>query len=247
MTKLKLLQQRVYNWQRDVADQPVTKTPTQRNLPFISKQLGFVRSEWFDEFLGHAEDYNGTIAMIEDAIRNDRPIADHLEEADDLREDIADDIGDVAFTLLGFLNANAIEVGDFPEMLINCSVGQREVNISKKIDDLELATARSSVLTLVMQSLSDLHGISLHYGIGFYAAIEAVCDSNDTKLWTKEEVTAAAEKIKANNWTVVEVHGISGDRCMRVKNTDSKLMKSPSFTPPDLTKAMDDCQVLFLT
>ena len=245
--KLKLLQQRVYNWQRDVADQSVTKTPTQRNLPFIAKQLGFVRSEWFEEFLDHAEDYNGTIAMIEDGIRNDRPIADYLEEADDLREDVADDIGDVAFTLLGFLNANAIEVGDFPAMLINCSVGMREVYISEKIDKLERTTARSEVLTLVMQCLSDLHGISHHYGIGFYAALEAVCDSNDTKLWTKAEVAAGAEKIKANNWTVVEVHGVSGDRCMRVKNGDSKLMKSPSFTPPDLKKALDECQVLFLT
>lgn len=241
MMKLKTLQQRVFDWQRNVADQPVTKTPTQRNLNFISKQLGFVRSEWFDEFLGHhAVEYNGVVAMIENAIMEDRPVTGLLEEADELREAVADDIGDVAFTLLGFLNANAIDVDeDFSGRLINCSVAQREVNISEKIEELERTTARSTVLQLTMQCLNDLVGIAQHYGIGFYPALEAVCDSNDTKLWTKEEVAAAAEKLKANNWTVVEVHGVGGDRCMRVKNTDGKLMKSPSFTRPDLTKALD--------
>ncbi len=238
--KLKTLQQRVFDWQRNVADQPVTKTPTQRNLNFISKQLGFVRSEWFDEFLGHAEDYNQIVASIENAIRHDEPITKRLEKADELREAVADDIGDVAFTLLGFLNANAIDVdGDFSGRLISCSVAQRELDISDRIEKLEYATARSAVLQLTMQCLNDLVGIAQHYGIGFYPTLEAVCDSNDTKLWTKEEVAAAADKLKANRWTVVEVHGVSGDRCMRVKNTDGKLMKSPSFTPPDLTNALD--------
>lgn len=238
--KLKTLQQRVFDWQRNVADQPVTKTPTQRNLNFISKQLGFVRSEWFDEFLPHAEYYNQIVAGVECAIKNDGQVTALLEKADEVREAVADDIGDVAFTLLGFLNANAIDVdGDFSGRLINCSVAQRESAISDRIEKLERTTARSSVLQLTMQCLNDLVGISQHYGIGFYPALEAVCDSNDTKLWTKEEVTAAAYKIKPNNWTVVEVHGVNGDRCMRVKNTDGKLMKSPSFTPPNLTNALD--------
>lgn len=250
MIKMKQMQQRVFNWQRLVADQPVCKDCSQRDITFIGKQLGFVRSEWFDEYIPHATEYNAIISQVEDAISEDTCVAKLLEDADKLRESVADDIGDVAFTLLGLLNAHGIELSGEPSgRLTHCSVARREASISHDIERLD-REPRAGVLVLVESALTDLAGIANHYGISFYAALEAVCDSNDTKLWTKAEVDLNEEKAKQNGWTIVEVrgltdaYGMSASRRFRVKNSDSKLMKSPSYTPPNLENAISGYALL---
>jgi hypothetical protein len=80
--------------------------------------------------------------------------------------------------------------------------------------------------------------LATYFSINFWAALEAVCVSNDTKLWTLPEVHDNELKIQSLNWTETKVAGVTSDLCYRVKNADGKLIKSPSFVEPDLKVAL---------
>lgn len=230
--KIRTYQERVYNWQRDTAAQPVTKTPTQRDPEFCKKQLGFTKSEWFDEYVVHAADYCHLLSAV--------PTGTYMElfkQIDDLRIKIADDIGDVAFTILGTLNAYGVVLdnltfsrsSDMNALMLERRIGEFLKSIEEK-DKIHGSEAKSALL--------DLIALSTYYAVNFWAALEAVCASNDTKLWTLPEVHDNEQKIQSLNWTVVDVSGITVARRWRVKNADGKLMKSPSFTEPDLKRAV---------
>jgi len=230
--KIRAYQERVYNWQRDTAAQPVTKTPTQRDPEFCKKQLGFTKSEWFDEYVVHAADYCHLLSAV--------PTGTYMElfkQIDDLRIKIADDIGDVAFTILGTLNAYGVVLdnltfsrsSDMNALMLERRIGEFLKSIEEK-DKIHGSEAKSALL--------DLIALSTYYAVNFWAALEAVCASNDTKLWTLPEVHDNEQKIQSLNWTVVDVSGITVARRWRVKNADGKLMKSPSFTEPDLKRAV---------
>jgi hypothetical protein len=232
--KIRSYQERVYNWQRDVAAQPVTKTPTQRDPEFCKKQLGFTKSEWFNEYIQNAEAYTKALAMV---YAGDDDIDETLKRIDKIRTKIADDIGDVAFTILGLLNAYGV-------MLDNLSfsrstdmnlyrIDQRICDFLNEVEEEDKVSASDA-----KSALLDLIALSTYYAVNFWAALEAVCKSNDTKLWTLPEVHENEQKIESMKWTVTPVSGLRDDRCFRVKNTDGKLMKSPSFTEPDLRVAI---------
>jgi len=230
--KIRAYQERVYNWQRDTAAQPVTKTPTQRDPEFCKRQLGFTKSEWFDEYIVHAATYNNLLSSI--------PSGTYMElfkQIDDLRIKIADDIGDVAFTILGTLNAYGVVLdnltfsrsSDMNVLMLERRIGEFLKSIEEK-DKINGSEAKSALL--------DLIALSTYYAVNFWAALEAVCASNDTKLWTLPEVHDNEQMIQSLKWTVVDVSGITVARRWRVKNADGKLMKSPSFTEPDLRRAV---------
>jgi len=230
--KIRTYQERVYNWQRDVAAQPVTKTPTQRDPEFCKKQLGFTKSEWFDEYVVHSTLYNERLSSI--------PKGTYMElfkQIDDLRIKIADDIGDVAFTILGTLNAYGVVLDnltfsrscDMNVFVLEKRIGEFLKSIEEK-DKINGSEAKSALL--------DLIALSTYYAVNFWAALEAVCASNDTKLWTTAEVHNNQQKIESMRWTATPVAGLRDERCFRVKNADGKLMKSPSFTEPDLSIAV---------
>jgi hypothetical protein len=86
--------------------------------------------------------------------------------------------------------------------------------------------------------LLDLIALSTYYSVRFWDALGAVCTSNDTKLWTLPEVHDNQLKIESLKWTETKVAGVTSDRCYRIKNQDGKLMKSPSYTGPDLRSAL---------
>lgn len=230
--KIRAYQERVHNWQRDTAAQPVTKTPTQRDPEFCKKQLGFTKSEWFDEYIVHAATYNDLLSAVPTQFE------DHLiKKIDDLRIKIADDIGDVAFTILGTLNAYGVVLdnltfsrsSDMNVLALERRIGEFLKSIEEK-DKVNGSEAKSALL--------DLIALATYYAVNFWAALEAVCASNNTKLWTLSEVQENEQKIKNLKWTVVDVAGITVARRWRVKNADGKLMKSPSFTEPDLKRAV---------
>ena len=226
--KIRTYQERVYNWQRDVAAQPVTKTPTQRDPEFCKKQLGFTKSEWFEEYIVHATLYNERLDSLPSVTYTEL-----LRRIDDLRIKIADDIGDVAFTILGTLNAYGVVLDnltfsrscDMNVLVLERRIGEFLKSIEEK-DKIHGSEAKSALL--------DLIALSTYYAVNFWAALEAVCASNDTKLWTLPEVHDNEQKIESLKWTATPVAGLRDDRCFRVKNADGKLMKSPSFVEPDL-------------
>lgn len=230
--KIRSYQEHVYNWQRDVAAQPVTKTPTQRDPEFCKKQLGFAKSEWHDEYIVHTAHYSDLLSSIPSGTYEQL-----LKKIDDLRHKIADDVGDVAFTILGTLNAYGVVLDnisfsrstDMNVLALEIRIGRFLLNVEDE-DRVTASDAKSALL--------DLIALSTYYAINFWAALEAVCKSNDTKLWTLPEVHDNEQKIESLKWTVVEVAGINAPRRFRVKNTDGKLMKSPSFTEPDLRVAI---------
>lgn len=230
--KIRYYQERVYNWQRDVAAQPVTKTPTQRDPEFCKKQLGFAKSEWHDEYIVHAAHYSHLL--------NSTPSVTYeklFKEIDNVRANIADDIGDVAFTILGTLNAYGVVLDnisfsrstDMNVLALESRIGR----FLKSVEEHDKVTASNA-----KSALLDLIALSSYYAVNFWAALEAVCKSNDTKLWTLPEVHDNEQKIESLKWTVVDVSGITVPRRWRVKNTDGKLMKSPSFIEPDLSIAI---------
>lgn len=230
--KIRTYQERVYNWQRDVAAQPVTKTPTQRDPEFCKKQLGFTKSEWSEEYIVHAATYNDLLSAVPTQFE------DHLiKKIDDLRIKIADDIGDVAFTILGTLNAYGVVLDN---LTFSRSCDMNVLVLEKRIREfLKSIEEKDSVHGSYSKSaLLDLIALSTYYAVNFWAALEAVCASNDTKLWTLPEVHDNEQKIESLKWTATPVAGLRDHRCFRVKNADGKLMKSPSFIEPDLRFAV---------
>ena len=230
--KIRHYQERVYNWQRDVAAQPVTKTPTQRDPEFCKKQLGFTKSEWYDEYVVHAALYNERLSSI--------PSGTYMElfkQIDDLRIKIADDIGDVAFTILGTLNAYGVVLDN---LTFSRSSDMNAPVLEKRIGEFLKSVEEKDRIhgSEIKSALLDLISLSTYYAVDFWAALEAVCASNDTKLWTLPEVHDNEQKIQSLKWTVVDVAGITLARRWRVKNSDGKLMKSPSFIEPDLRRAV---------
>lgn len=242
MKRLLSYQTRVFNWQRDVAGQPVTTIRTQRDPAFYDKQLGYVYSEWFDEYLPHSIDYSKALAENAQALLLRTAVsADSLIESskriEGMRIDLADDVGDVAFTLLGLLNAAALTVSNTHAGLPTfTSLASEELAVSTDLSELSKG-ASFDTAGRVESSLLSLMRISDLIGFSFYEALEAVCDSNDTKLWTEEEVSHNMDKASENGWVITRLHGRTG-RCFRVNAVNMKLIKSPSFTPPDLKRAV---------
>lgn len=232
--KIRYYQERVYNWQRDVAAQPVTKTPTQRDPEFCTQQLGFVHSEWSAEYVSHAEEYCRVLSLV---YQGNCDIDTTLVYLDKLRTRIADDIGDVAFTILGLLNAYGVVIDN---LLYSRSTDLNLYRLDQRIGAfLEKVEEDEKVSDSDAKSaLLDLMCLATYFSINFWAALEAVCVSNDTKLWTLPEVHDNELKIQSLGWTETKVAGVTSVRCHRVKNADGKLMKSPSFVEPDLKVAL---------
>lgn len=223
-------QERVYLWQRDVAGQPVTRDPDKRDPKFIASQLTFIRSEWSDEFCVNWPAYRANRASLLSASAfpfMDRALAE-------IQIPVADDIADTAFVLLGLLNAFGITVLEDPEPL---TLDRKESEWVQFID----STIRSVLLNpagsvdLVGTLIPSLRMLALSLEVDFWLALRAVCDSNDTKLWTPEEWQGSSH---LTGHVATYVPGGLYGRCMRVKNTLGKLIKSPSFSPPNLWPAV---------
>jgi hypothetical protein len=227
MKEIRTMQQRVFNWQRFVAGQPVCTSPSQRDEKFVSNQCGYIRSEWLDEYLG---------------VTN---VAATFSTPEELELLAADDIGDTAFTILGYLNALGVSITDadqFTPMLESRFAS--EVFITEAVNTAELwadpnAENGSELLrglygkpsTIAAHCLLRLNSLSFTYGFSFMRALAAVCDSNDTKLWTESEVRGGLPQ----DTVAVEVRTLPGDlRRWRVNDMKTaKLIKSPSFMAPD--------------
>lgn len=242
MKRISHYQTRVFNWQRDVAGQPVTTVANQHDPAFYQKQLSYVRSEWFDEYLPHSIEYskvlieNSQALLLKTETASDAMIK-MAQTVESLRVELADDVGDVAFTLLGLLNACgrtiSSQLGGVPTWT---SLASEEMSLSNDIRELE-AGPDFRTERQVEAGIWSLIRIADIIGFSFYDALEAVCDSNDTKLWLKSEIEASLPDITERKWSITRLSG-RDDRCFRVNGTDMKLIKSPSFTPPNLKKAV---------
>jgi hypothetical protein len=248
MKRLSIYQNRVFNWQRDVAGQPVTTIANQRDPAFYDKQMSYVYSEWYDEYLPHSIDYSKALAENTQSLLLRTPastesLIESAKRIENLRIELADDVGDVAFTLLGLLNASGLTIGTTLGMLPSFS-SFASAETSVNIDLFELAKGPSyDTVRRVEGALLSLVKISDSIGFSFYEALEAVCDSNDTKLWTEEEVSEIMDNASHNGWLITRLKSRSG-RCFRVNAQNMKLIKSPSFTPPDLKRAVFGYSVL---
>lgn len=226
--RLSDFQNRVFVWQRDVAGQPVAIDPNACDESFYPKQLKFVESEWFDEYIPNSAAYLRTMSEYTDGLKAfQTPVPEAMHG---YRIQIADDIGDVAFTLLGLSNVigENFDLFNLGITAARYGLSTYEASVSSAIRSLRRRGDDNGAE--IMRALTSLYGISERYGIGFYPALCAVCDSNDTKLWTREEIENASSEFRT--------HFVSGrgskNRIYRVINKDGKLMKSPSFEPPKL-------------
>lgn len=216
------MQQRVFQWQRNVAGQPVCRDPKNADADFVQKSLGFVKSEWFDEYIPHlskASEFTGF---------------DGIKAATEM---LADDIGDAAFTLLGYLNARGLSVGDSKTqgiLIANEKWGVDEVtDIINMLGNHKAPTlSNEEVSDAVARALMRLNSLSYIRGFSFIRAFNAVCDSNDTKLWTAEEVR---NQLPDDCLAIELPLPKEVLRRWRVINKDRKLIKSPSFAPPDFS------------
>ena len=242
MKRLSHYQTRVFNWQRDVAGQPVTTVPNHHDPAFFLKQLSYVRSEWFDEYLPHSVEYSKAIVENSQALLLGTEItSDEMlkiaRKIEAIRINLADDIADVAFTLLGLLNASGRKVtSQFAGIPTWTSIASEEMSVSNDINELQHG-ANFLTEQRVEASLMSLMRIADSIGFSFFDALDAVCDSNDTKLWLKSEIDASADEIEKRQLKVTKVSGREY-RCYRVNGPDMKLIKSPSFTHPILKKAV---------
>lgn len=218
---LAAFQRRIFEWQRDVAGQPVCTNPASADNKFTEAQFSFIAEEWAGEFVSHFPDY-----MVLAATGDDR-------EPDGLIA-IADDIADTAFVALGYLNSRGlmIEDGHEPPMPYRTGIGALVLSINTHLVGLHSLTGQKCVDSCVA-AMCQLDDLSSRLGISFFDALRAVCNSNDTKLWKDDEVKsglpdgAVAVRIKSKT-----------DRHWRVVSQKGKLLKSPSFTKPDLTAAV---------
>lgn len=231
-SQLAEFQNRVFVWQRDVAGQPVTLRPEECNEAFYPKQLSFVESEWFDEYIPNSAEYLQAMANYTSGLS--KQITLIPESIKSLRIQVADDIGDTAFTLLGLSNVIGEDIGPFGPgiTLARFGLSAYERGVSSAIRSLRHRCDDN--WPEIVRALASLYGVSIRHGINFYAALKAVCDSNDTKLWTRDEVD---NSMTALNATIVPGRGAS-QRIYRVTNADGKLIKSPSFEPPNLEAAV---------
>lgn len=229
--KLSEFQNRVFVWQRDVAGQPVTIHPEDCNEAFYPKQLSFVESEWFDEYIPNSAAYLQEMSVYTRGLPNGITLVP--EAIKNLRIQVADDIGDTAFTLLGLSNVIGEDIGQFElgTTVARYGLSTYERGVSSAIRSLRVRG--SDNWPEIIRALSSLYGVAMRHGINLYAALNAVCDSNDTKLWTRDEVENSMSNVNA---TVVLGRGAS-QRIYRVTNADGKLIKSPSFEHPKLDSA----------
>lgn len=242
MTLIDQFQTRVFNWQRDVAGQPVTTQREKADKVFCRQQLGFVMSEWFGEYMPHAVAYHKKAGEVSKMLLNEKRESGLWvlnEEIETLRVSIADDIGDVAFTVLGLLNAHGVKAASTcMDQLTWSSQVRREAEISSSLRLAANRGARNIYWDVLCTNIIvDLIGIANHYGFRMTDALRAVCNSNDTKLWTAEEIAVGGERIEREGLTY-ELVNKDALRSYRVKNKDTKLIKSPSFNPPDFTSVV---------
>jgi predicted HAD superfamily Cof-like phosphohydrolase len=92
-------------------------------------------------------------------------------------------------------------------------------------------------LVEVADAIADIsyvnYGAATAYGIDIAPVEEEVHNSNMTKLFTEEE----AMQLNPDFYTVKPI-GLSG-RGFLVKNNDGKVQKSPSYTPANIRKHID--------
>lgn len=232
LDRMREFQERVRTWQRDVADQPVTTDPALADMDFLANQAGFVWDEWSNEFRVHFDAY----------LHHARSVLSGggvISESEALYG-IADDIGDTAFTLMGLLNAAGYQVEHDDRQRVRRGIVDTILLIDADVDRLT-APPTPEFAAIASRALWNLKDLAGRLGIGFFSALRAVCDSNDTKLWTDEEFQAQG----LQPGLVAEHVRNGGKRCWRVKRVkDGKLIKSPSFQEPDLREAVSGYTVL---
>ena len=122
------------------------------------------------------------------------------------------------------------------EIIANTGSGSCTIDTSSlKNGYLALQTNSNNVdLVEVADAIADIsyvnYGAANAYGIDIEPIEDEVHSSNMTKLFTTEEVDA----LDRNEFTYKPVR-LSG-KCLLVKNKDGKVQKSPSYTPADVAK-----------
>ena len=240
-------QARIHDWQKNVAGQPLGNFGEPAPTDFTENQIGFVLSEWFDEFVPHFREFTSFNASVTDiyctsSVEVGTDVANQsLPRITEQMRKLADDIGDTAFTLLGLLNATGTTVR--PGRLNNRTTpASVEVVCVSSLLHL-FGQEEYSTELLANGALNSLRRLSKLLGIPFKRTLLAVCDSNDTKLWTSVEIGGVGAKTYnvgtgvyglANGNNAAQLN-LPGERSWRVTNGNGKLIKSPSFTPPDLS------------
>ena len=234
-------QGRVFDWQREVAGQPVTKDPILCVPEFVANQIGFIDSEWFDEFIPnfqfwivHLSEWAKLLEVKDRSVR--------LEEIE-LLGDMADDIADTAFTVLGYFNARGLTVTHPGDLPVRRGIANLVAGISDDILELKPPTIVSlnEMAEKASKILFNLRDLATRLGISFNVALDEVCRSNESKLWKPDEIY---DELKTSGFSVEYLPHLCVRKYRVVRKMDGKLIKSPSFEPPNMFFAVGGYNVL---
>lgn len=231
LTRASTFRRRVREWQRDVAGQPVVEpggSPDRADWSFCKSQLSFVGEELNEELRESLHEYLSSYASYG---------VDGEEDAE-MRTRIADDIGDVAFTIIGYMNAKGWK--DEFQYIGSGAFFMHPARLLEKIRMSHELGFMEGGKPAAWSSIADLEALACKLGISFWHALSAVCLSNDSKLWKDGEVEDDLAKTDASlQFVKVPDRGfMDGLRRWRVTRPDGKLVKSPSFIPPDFSEAI---------
>lgn len=120
------------------------------------------------------------------------------------------------------------------------------LEIADGCEDLKVVTEG----TLIACGLANKNTVSERQG--YDPLFDEVMRSNNSKMWTEEEVRllfnatgmldaasiAQLEDSRYPGWTIIRV--TDSDRCFLVKDTNGKVIKSPSYSPANLQPIIDE-------
>lgn len=149
------------------------------------------------------------------------------------RSDLADALADSLFTALGLLNVIGAPCPAYvPINFEKLAPAQTVELVLRKLANCKLS---QDALDYAGDLVSCLEKIAEDENIPLKPCFDEVVLSNNTKMWTTGEVEEAKEDPTYDGWTFTRVssNGWIG------KNTDGKVKKSPSFSPPDFSSILN--------
>ncbi len=128
-----------------------------------------------------------------------------------------------------------LDVEDEPTLADPTTQDLRVELIREELTELRDAIDASDIIELA-DAIADLlyvtYGAALAFGIPINPVFDEVHRSNMSKLWSNEEIANLDEQ-DAEGFRVGSVERVGEHACV-VYREDGKVMKSPSYEPPDL-------------
>lgn len=146
------------------------------------------------------------------------------------RNDLADALADSLFTALGLLNVIGAPCPAYvPLNFEKMAPAQTIEIILRKLQSCKLS---QDVLDYTGDLVSCLEKIAQDENIPLKLCFDEVVRSNNSKMWMTDEVNEAKDKPEYDGWSFTRVTSFGWIG----KNSEGKVKKSPSFSPPDFSQ-----------